>query len=176
MSSDKNNSNPAVGGEKFKTRIGGQAVIEGVMMRGVGKAAMACRLPNGNIDLEEWEINGGGKLPWYRKTPFIRGIFSFVISMIDGYKCLSRSADKQMVDGEEEEMTKFEQWLDDKFGDKLMPVLTTISMIVGVLLAIVLFMYVPSLILKGLSALFGGMPTVVKNIIEGLLKIAIFVG
>ena len=52
MSSDKNNSNPAVGGEKFKTRIGGQAVIEGVMMRGVGKAAMACRLPNGNIDLE----------------------------------------------------------------------------------------------------------------------------
>lgn len=176
MSSDKNNSNPAVGGEKFKTRIGGQAVIEGVMMRGVGKAAMACRLPNGTIDLEEWEINGGGKLPWYRKTPFIRGIFSFVISMIDGYKCLSRSADKQMVDGEEEEMTKFEQWLDDKFGDKLMPVLTTISMIVGVLLAIVLFMYVPSLILKGLSALFGGMPTVVKNIIEGLLKIAIFVG
>ena len=96
MSSDKNNSNPAVGGEKFKTRIGGQAVIEGVMMRGVGKAAMACRLPNGTIDLEEWEINGGGKLPWYRKTPFIRGVFSFVISMIDGYKCLSRSADKQI--------------------------------------------------------------------------------
>lgn len=164
-------------GAKFKTRIGGQAVIEGVMMRGVGKAAMACRLPSGEIDLEEWDIKGGSGLQWYRKTPFIRGVFSFVTSMIDGYKCLSRSADKQMTgDEDEEEMTKFEQWLDDKFGEKLMPVLTTVSMLFGVLMAVVLFMYLPSLILKGLSALFGSIPVIFKNIIEGLLKIAIFVG
>lgn len=164
-------------GAKFKTRIGGQAVIEGVMMRGVGKAAMACRLPSGEIDLEEWDIKGGSGLPWYRKTPFIRGVFSFVTSMIDGYKCLSHSADKQMTgDEDEEEMTKFEQWLDDKFGEKLMPVLTTVSMLFGVLMAVVLFMYLPSLILKGLSALFGSIPVIFKNIIEGLLKIAIFVG
>jgi uncharacterized protein YqhQ len=165
-------------GEKFKTRIGGQAVIEGVMMRGMGKAAMACRLPNGTIDLEEWEVNGGNNgLPWYRKTPFVRGVFSFFTSMIDGYKCLSRSADKQMPEDEEdEEMTKFEQWLDDKFGEKLMPVVTGISMIIGVALAVLLFMFLPSWILKGLSLLFGEMPVFVKNIIEGLLKIAIFVG
>lgn len=166
-------------GEKFKTKIGGQAVIEGVMMRGMGKAAMACRLPSGEIDLEEWTVDGGksGKnMPWYRKTPFVRGIFNFVISMIDGYKCLSRSADKQMTDDGEEEMTKFEKWLDDKFGEKLMPVLTAVSSVIGVALAVFLFMFLPTWILKGLTALFGEMNVLLKNTLEGLIKIAIFVG
>jgi uncharacterized protein YqhQ len=165
------------GSEKFKTKIGGQAVIEGVMMRGMGKAAMACRLPDGTIDLEEWDIKGGNGLPWYRKTPFVRGVFNFFVSMIDGYKCLSRSADKQITDdGEEEEMSRFEQWLDDKFGEKLMPVLTGISMVVGVVLAVILFMWLPSQIIKGLELITRTLPVIVKNIIEGLLKIAIFVG
>lgn len=171
-----NKANNNADGSKFKTRIGGQAVIEGVMMRGIGKMAMACRLPNGEIDLEEWTIKGANGLPWYRKTPFVRGIFNFVVSMIDGYKCLSLSADKQMTDDDEEEMTKFEKWLDEKFGDKLMPVLTTISSIFGVVMAVVLFMFLPSWILKGLSLLFGGIPTIVKNILEGFIKIGIFVG
>ncbi len=162
--------------EKFRTRIGGQAVIEGVMMRGIDSAAMACRLPNGQIDLEQWDIKGGKGLPWYRKTPFVRGIFNFIISMIDGYKCLTRSADKQMTDDDEEEMTKFEKWLDDKFGEKLMPVLTAISMIFGVVLAVGLFMYLPTLIMTGLTKLFGELPMLLKNSIEGLLKIAIFIG
>lgn len=162
--------------EKFKTRIGGQAVIEGVMMRGIDTAAMACRLPNGQIDLEQWDIKGGKGLPWYRKTPFVRGIFNFIISMIDGYKCLTRSADKQMTDDDEEEMTKFEKWLDDKFGEKLMPVLTAVSMIFGVVLAVGLFMYLPTLIMTGLTKLFGELPMLLKNSIEGLLKIAIFIG
>lgn len=161
---------------RFKTKIGGQAVIEGVMMRGIDKMAMANRLPNGEIDIDVWELKGAGRLPWYRKTPFVRGIFNFVVSMIDGYKCLSRSADKQMTDDDEEEMTKFEKWLDDKFGDKLMPVLTTISMVIGVLLAVGLFVYLPVLLVSLLEKLTGDLPAVVKNIIEGCLKIAIFIG
>ena len=162
--------------EKFKTKIGGQAVIEGVMMRGIGKMAMANRMPDGSIDIDVWDLKGKGKLPWYRKTPFVRGIFNFVVSMVDGYKCLSRSADKQMTDDDEEEMTKFEKWLDDKFGDKLMPVLTTVSMVFGVVLAVVLFVYFPVLRVSLLEKLTGELPAVVKNIIEGLLKIAIFIG
>ncbi len=162
--------------EKFKTKIGGQAVIEGVMMRGIGKMAMANRMPDGSIDIDVWDLKGKGKLPWYRKTPFVRGIFNFVVSMVDGYKCLSRSADKQMTDDDEEEMTKFEKWLDDKFGDKLMPVLTTVSMVFGVVLAVVLFVYFPVLLVSLLEKLTGELPAVVKNIIEGLLKIAIFIG
>lgn len=162
--------------EKFKTKIGGQAVIEGVMMRGIDKMAMANRMPDGEIDIDIWELKGAGSLPWYRKVPFVRGIFNFVVSMIDGYKCLSRSADKQMTDDDEEELSKFEQWLTDKFGDKLMPVLTTVSMIFGVLMAVVLFVYLPVLIVSLLEKLTGELPAVVKNIIEGFLKIAIFVG
>lgn len=172
MSHKDQNTNP-----KFKTRIGGQAVIEGVMMRGVSKAAMACRLPNGDIDLEEWNITGGKNTPWYRKTPFIRGIFNFVISMLDGYKCLSKSIDKQMTEDEsQEEPSKFEKWLDEKLGDKATAVFTTIGSVLGVLLAVVMFLWLPPFLIKGLVRLTGPINLVLKNTIEGLLKIAIFVG
>jgi len=169
-------SGGAVSGEKFKSKIGGQAVIEGVMMRGIDKASMANRMPDGTIDLEEWEIKGGKNLPWYRKTPFIRGIFSFVTSMIDGYKCISRSADKQMTDDDDEEMTKFEIWLNDKLGDKLMPVISGIAMILGVVLAMLLFMWAPSALIKLIDTYIISIDPIVKNIVEGLLKIAIFIG
>lgn len=162
-------------GEKFKSKIGGQAVIEGVMMRGIETASMANRLPDGTIDLETWPIRGGKNLPWYRKVPFLRGIFSFGISLIDGYKCLMRAADKQMQGEDEEEPTRFEKWLEEKLGDKLMPVISAVSIILGVGLAIVLFMMLPTLILKFLG-LFFELPMIVKNIIEGLIKIAIFIG
>ena len=172
-----NNAN--AGKEKFKSKIGGQAVIEGVMMRGIDKMSMANRLPNGEIDIDIWEIKGGKNQAWYRKTPFVRGIFNFVTSMLDGYKCISRSVDKQMTDdGEEaEEPTKFEKWLEEKLGDKLMPVVSGISMVIGVAVALFLFMWVPSAVIKLAENIAGAeFNAVVKNIIEGLLKIAIFVG
>lgn len=168
-------SSNSLGEEKFKSKIGGQAVIEGVMMRGIHTASMANRLPNGEIDLETWPIRGGNDLPWYRKVPFIRGVFSFGISLIDGYKCLMRAADKQMTDDGEEEPSRFEKWIEEKLGDKLMPVISFISIVLGLGLAILLFMLVPSLILKLLGKFFE-MPMIVKNIIEGILKIAIFIG
>lgn len=115
------------------------------MMRGISKSAMACRLPDGTIDVEEWSIRNGKDAPWYLKTPFVRGPFNYVISLRDGYKCLSKSAEKQAdLDGEEEEMSKFEKWLTDKLGDKLMPVLTTIASIIGIALSLVLFIYLPA--------------------------------
>lgn len=165
--------------EKFKSKIGGQAVIEGVMMRGIDKAAMACRLPGGEIDLEEWAVRGGKNTPIYKKIPFVRGIFVFISSMIEGYKCLSRSADKQMKaeeDGDEQEPSKFEKWVDDKLGDKLMPIITTVSIILGLGLAIALFMLLPSGISKLIDKFIVSLSPVAKNIIEGIIKIAIFVG
>lgn len=160
--------------EKFKSKIGGQAVIEGVMMRGIDKASMANRMPDGTIDLEIWDIKSGKA--WYRKCLFIRGIFSFVTSMIDGYKCITRSADKQMTDDDDEELTKFEIWLNDKLGDKLMPIISGIAMVLGVVLAMFLFMWVPSALIKLVDTYVVSLNAVVKNIIEGLLKIAIFIG
>lgn len=158
--------------QAFKTKIGGQAVIEGVMMRGIDTAAMACRLPNGEIDLEQWDISPA--TAWYRKCPFIRGIFNFVISMTDGYKCLMRSSAKQLTEDDEEEPSKFEMWLDEKLGDKATAVIMGLSMIMGCVMAIVLFMLLPSAISKLIDKLIP-LSNVAKNIIEGVVKIGIFI-
>lgn len=167
-------SKETVSEEKFKSKIGGQAVIEGVMMRGIDKAAMACRLPSGEIDLEEWAVKGGKNAPFYRKVPFLRGIFVFISSMVEGYKCLSRSADKQMQaeEKDDEEPSKLEKML----GDKLMPIITTVSIILGLGLAIALFMFLPSWISKLIDRFIVSLAPVAKNIIEGVTKILIFIG
>ena len=129
--------------EVYKSKIGGQALIEGVMMKGVHKGAMACRLPDGTIDLETWDENNGKSAPWYKKTPFIRGSFNFVSSLVTGYKCLMKSAEKQMTEEDsEEEMTKFEKWLTDKLGENLMSVLSGIAMVFGVLISLFLFKFI----------------------------------
>lgn len=183
MSETKNSCS---GGCKFKSRIGGQALIEGVMMKGIDTEAMAVRLPNGEIDLETWKLP---KAKWYNKTPFVRGPVNFVTTLIDGYKCISKSADKSMQ-GIEEEPSKFEKWFSEKFGKKsdkgekkdksggnLMTVVTVISSFMGILLALALFIYLPAMATKGLSLLFPKLDElyVVKNIVEGLIKIAIFI-
>ena len=130
-----------------KSKIGGQALIEGVMMKGSYKAAMACRLPNGEIDLEVWDEKNGKNAPWYRKVPFIRGIFNFILSMIDGYKCLMKSAEKQVDENNpEEEMSKFEKWLDDKFGEKIM----TAFMIIAVMFSVAIGLFLLCIYLQKL--------------------------
>ena len=154
----------------FKTQIGGQALIEGVMMRGPEVEAMAVRLPSGEIDVEQWELKPA---KWYKKVPFIRGPFNFVTSLTDGYKCLSKSADKSMQ-GIEEEPSKFEKWLTDKLGDKLMAIIMVIASVLGVALALGLFILVPATITKLISK-FVELPDIVKNIIEGLIKMAVFI-
>lgn len=163
--------------EKFKSKIGGQALIEGIMMRGIDKSAMALRLPTGDIEVEEWDANNGKNAPWYKRTPFIRGIFNMVSSLSEGYKCLSKSADRAMdfEDEDEEPQSKFEIWLEDKIGDKLVPIITTIGTVFGVIVALFLFMWVPSLIVNGIGKIIP-MNSFVKTLIEGIIKILIFVG
>ncbi|HNX65222.1 MAG TPA: DUF1385 domain-containing protein [Oscillospiraceae bacterium] len=159
--------------EKFKSKIGGQALIEGIMMRGINKAAMACRLPDGSIDVEEWDVVSGGKnAPWYKKMPFVRGSINFVTSLIDGYKCLTKSAEKQ-GDFKDEELSKFEKKLLDIFGDKLMPILSVISVLIGVLVCFGLFMFLPMLITKLMGDFLPNQ--FVKTLVEGLIKIVLFI-
>lgn len=170
MSKKSNKKEPA----KFKTRIGGQALIEGVMMKGSDTEAMAVRLPDGTIDLETWSLPAA---KWYQKTPFIRGPVNFVTTLIDGYRCISKSADKSMQGVEEEEPSKFEKWLTDKLGDKLMAGLMVVAGVLGVALALLLFVYLPALATRGLAILIPGLDDIyiLNNIIEGALKIGIFV-
>ncbi len=162
--------------KEHKSKIGGQALIEGVMMKGIYHSAMACRLPDGEIDVEVWDEKNGKNMPWYRKTPIIRGSFNFVSSMTDGYRCLMKSAEKQMTDdgsGEEPE-TKLDKWLDEHIGEKFMSVFSVIAMIFGFALCLFLFKFLP---MKAVS-LMGGFLTdrIAKTFVEGIIKIAIFVG
>lgn len=174
---------------KFKSKIGGQALIEGIMMRGIDLSAMACRLPDGTIDVETWQIRNGKSAPWYLKTPFIRGCFNFVISLIDGMKCTMKSAEKQMTDEEEEdeELSPFEEWLSKTRpykwleakleGENGKAVMNTIMIVVCVIvmaISICAFKFFPAL----LSGLLGklGAPDWSKTVSEGIIKIALLVG
>ncbi len=167
MSKDKKSSG-------FKSKIGGQALIEGIMMRGIDTAAMACRLPDGTIDVETWAIRNGKTAPWYTKTPFIRGCFNFVGSMVEGIKCTMKSAEKQITeDDEEEELSKFEQWLTDKFGDKLMPVLMIFSVVIAMVISVSLFKFLPMFLSNLLMQ--AGAPDWVKTVGEGIIKLVLIV-
>lgn len=122
----ENPSQAARAAYAYKSKIGGQALVEGIMMKGAFRGAMACRLPNGEIDLETWDIpvklqtdpkTGKTKpvLPWYRRIPFVRGSVNFVTQMIDGYRCMMRSAEKQV----DEELDAFVLWKKKQKIDKL---------------------------------------------------------
>lgn len=157
-----------------KTTIGGQALIEGIMMRGVSTEAMAVRTKDGAIDVEQWELK---PRRWYEKAPFIRGSVNFVNSLMDGYKCMMKSAEKSGMMEDDEEPTKFEKWLDDKFGDKLTNMIMGVAMFIGVVLAVVLFLFVPSYLFTLIEKLAGDTDiSMWKSAFEGVLKLALFVG
>ena len=157
--------------DKKKTSIGGQALIEGIMMRGPVLTSMATRMPDGSIDVETWNTHKGSKTPWTRKTPFIRGIFNMVDSMVVGYHCLMKSAEKA---GVEEEPTKFDKWLEKKLGHNMMKVLGGVAVVLGVALAAVLFIFIPTGLSSLLKPLIGA--GVGLSLIEGLIKVIILVG
>lgn len=174
---------------KFKSKIGGQALIEGVMMRGIDLSAMACRLPDGTIDVETWKIRNGKTAPWYLKTPFIRGCFNFVISLADGMKCTMKSAEKQMndEDDDDEELSPFEEWLsktrpykwleaklEGENGKSVMNTIMIVVCVVVMVISICAFKFFPAL----LSGLLGklGAPDWSKTVSEGIIKIALLVG
>lgn len=153
--------------EKFKSKIGGQALIEGIMMLGPHKGAMACRLPDGSIDLEVWDENNGKNSPWYRKTPIIRGCFNFVSSLIKGYKYTMKSAEKQMTEDEKNENN------DDKLSSKAFDVIMVIGSVIGICVAMGLFFFLP----KFLVGLIPGSSDmgIIRSVLEGIVKIALFV-
>jgi uncharacterized protein YqhQ len=154
-----------------KTSIGGSALIEGVMMRGPRVSAMAVRKPDGTIDLSEWP-SVKGEIPWYKKTPFIRGIFNFIDSMAISYRCLTRSAEIAGME-EEEEPTGFEKKLYDLLGDKVGAAIGVVSLILGLLLAVCLFIFLPT----ALVSLLRGVTErrIILTLAEAVVKIAIFI-
>lgn len=167
--------------EKKKTSIGGQAIIEGVMMRGPHKTAMAVRKADGEILLETNE-NGAVTKNKILKLPIIRGCVNFFASLVVGMKALMFSAD-QVDFEEEEEESKFDKWLEEKFGDKIKDIVIYAAIAISVVMSVALFIMLPTLLTRGLEWLLGLTPfaTVAKtkaftSITEGIIKMIIFIG
>ena len=180
--------------EKFKSKIGGQALVEGIMMLGPTKGAMACRLPDGTVDLETWEENNGKGAPWYRKVPLVRGCTNFVISLAKGYKYMMKSAEKQITEDEEEEKDKKKKKqtdapektaeaadaktdgvkkTEDKKEGSSFDIFMYIGILLGVVMALALFVFLP-------KWLVGLVPDIrehriLRSLLEGIVKIVLFV-
>lgn len=159
-----------------KTSVGGQALIEGVMMQGPKGMATAVRKPDGEIITEYHEVKRLRDKSKIFNLPIIRGIVGFIESMMTGYKTLMYSAEVSgMEDIEEEEMSKFEKWLTDKLGDKLMNIVMVIATILGFALAFLIFFFLPVFIFNKVNSWCGNTLMPWQGTIEGCLKIVIFV-
>ena len=139
-----------------RTLIGGQALMEGVMMRGKSSMAMAVRTPEGDIEIETKRLKGKGA--WYKKVPIIRGVVAFVSSLITGMSTLLKSAE---VSGEEDETPS---------GGMM-----AIAVILGVVLAVGLFILLPSFLTSLFEKLVPNLHPLLSGLIEGVLRILIFV-
>jgi uncharacterized protein YqhQ len=211
-----------------KTSIGGQALIEGIMMRGPKMTAMAVRNPEGEIVLEKWETKGTNRSKFF-KLPLIRGVFGFIDSMRFGYKCLMRSAEiagledeeltkKKKQESEKEEMTESTETVaempaveeikeetvantesseekketketkdtekkdEEKGSSALMNVLMVVASVLGIVLALVLFVWLPAQLYEWLTMLIPAVKSdnkilnsLIKSVFEGVLRIAILV-
>lgn len=153
--------------------IGGQAVMEGIMMRNGSEYSVAVRKENGEIEVKKETYKGVGSKCKLFRLPFIRGIFSFVDSLVLGMKSLNYSASLFMEDGEEEEPGRFEKWLQKKFGDKVEKVIMDLTMVISIILAMGIFMVFPTWVSTLMKPLLGN--GIWMALFEGVLRIAIFI-
>lgn len=155
-----------------RVSIGGQAVLEGVMMRGARSMATAVRDESGKIRLETKRLKDVNKRCLFLRLPIVRGVVSFISSLFGGTAVLMRSAE---VFGEGEP-TKFEKWLSEKLKINVMNVVGAISLVVGLALAIFLFMWLPQTLRGVLESAFNTTFGIwAKNFIEGGVKLLVFI-
>lgn len=156
--------------EKFKTMIGGQALIEGIMMRGPEKDAIVTRGPEGlNIEVHLRKLNPPKS---WKSLPFIRGVFNFFDAQVVGVKALMRSADLAPEE-EQEQPSKLDKWLEEKLGnEKFQHLIVGLAVAMGLGLSILLFFLLPMVI----GGLFDRWltSTLAVNLVEGLIRMIIF--
>lgn len=152
--------------------IGGQAVIEGIMMKNKNDYATAVRKPDGEIEIKKDTYVSMTEKVKFFGLPFVRGVFSFADSMILGMKTLTFSA-SFFEDDEDSQPSKFELWLDKVFGEKLEKVLMSFVMVFSVIMAVGIFMVLPLLISSVLRPLIAS--DTVMAFVEGVLRLTIFI-
>lgn len=156
--------------------VGGQALMEGIMMRGPKGTAVSLRLPDGTIETSMKDfVSVRNKIKFFN-IPVLRGIVSFVESMIFGYKLIMESAEKTSLDFEEENESKLDKWITEHFGPKMMAVIGFVSAILGIGLAFVLFMWLPSFLFDLVNNhLANGSILGLRAIFEGVIRVIIFI-
>ena len=153
-----------------RNKVGGQAVLEGVMMK---RVCIAVRKPDGSIGKRTDSFVSVRKKHKFLDIPILRGAINFVEMMKLSFSTLSKSG--EML-GTEEEETKFEKWLREKFGKSIMVVIMPISIILALALSVGLFFLLPTYATKGIEYLAGApLDGWLKSIIEGVMKIIIFI-
>lgn len=156
--------------EQFRTAVGGQALMEGIMMRGPEKICCAVRRPDGTIDLSYEAVH----TRWYNRVPLVRGVCNMAENLYKGYHYLMHAADIAMTEEEQEaESSKFDKWLDAHTGPRFQNFVMGAAALLGVVLAVFLFAFLPTFLTGVLSNLvpLGRWP---KVILEAVLKLVIF--
>ena len=156
--------------EKFKTTIGGQALIEGIMMRGPEKDAIVIRGRDGlTVEVSQRKLNKPGS---FKNWPFFRGMFNFFDAQVTGVKALMRSVDLAPEEYQEEP-SKFDKWLEEKLGnEKFQQAIIGIAVALGLGMSIGLFFLLPMIIGSFFDRFLDS--TVALNLVEGLIRIVIF--
>ena len=160
----------------FKTTCGGQALLEGILMQGPGKRAMVVRKADGELVVEE-EMVKPKKGP--ARLPFIRGLFVFGGSMVHGMKALMRSAELSDDGSLEEgvELTGLDKWISEHFeGEKAVSIIITLAAVLGIAMSVGLFILLPTALTGLVGLVWTTMPLWVRSVMEGVLKVAIFMG
>lgn len=163
--------------KKRPASIGGQALMEGIMMRGPQGLAMSLRLPDGTIETSmkhQKSLRDRFKpFGW----PLMRGVVGFAESMALGYKCLLESAEKTAADtqNDTEKMSKLDKWLESHLGPKMMSVIGFISAVIGMAFAFFLFFWMPSFTFDLLNRFTGTDLSWLRTLFEGVIRIVIFV-
>lgn len=162
-----------------KTSVGGQALIEGIMMNGPKGAAMSVRGKDGEIITEYQQVKHVRDKVRFLGWPFIRGVVNFIETMIMGYKSLMRSAELsgQLEDEEDPaNMSKVDKWLNDHMGPKLMGVITGIASVLAMVLGVFLFVFLPTFIVGLIDdKLFGSSLSAYRALFEGLIRAVIII-
>lgn len=162
------------------TPVGGQAILEGVMMRGMERTAIAVRIPDGRIHIK---TRKNGNVSKWMKVPIVRGVFSFITSLVEGTKTLTYSADvleyydrklkDDKADGESEKMGKIESLLSEKLGSqKLWSLMLVASVIFALVFSVGIFVLLPTAAVGWIKAYISS--PILLNLTEGILRIVMF--
>ena len=170
--SSKNQSNPSCG---FRTSIGGQALMEGILMRGVDKQSIVIRSPEGELVTKVEPLHMLREKHPFCGWPLIRGIVNFVDSMAKGMKAITYSA-QFLPEEEQEEPSKLDKWVEAHFSsEKAEKLIIALAVVLGLGLAVVLFIFLPTALVGLIPPLRHGHDGL-RTLLEGVLKLAIFLG